>query len=901
MKLSRLVQCVTPLILLAGVELSADPARRANEPPGGSRKASEPFRPEAEKVLLPWDESPETAGGRPVALATGDFDEDGSLDLAIGMMNSQGNSVAVYSRLPGGPIPVGAAGDAMEIEPRHLFSLLVVFPVTVPPRMLRCGDFDGDGHTDFLVATSGEERIVMAKGDGRGRFGPPHLRVLPGALRSLAAKDWDRDGLDDVRFEVACQGEILTYRATAPDGAWRAIAEKVSARQDLGADSETGSEDGLSAPPQGFDGVVRLRLNADAFDDAIAFREDSRTVAVFLTRAESVFTVTTSADGGPGSLRQALLNANASPGADAVAFSIGTGPVTLAPLTPLPIIAEALTLDATTQPGYSGWPLIELSGALAGIGAVGLDVAGGDTVVRGVVLNRFEHGGLQISGTGRNIVEGNFVGTDPTGTSGFVNPWTAPDGLSVGVSIADSPDNRIGGTAASSRNVISANWDVGVSITGTASTGNMVLGNYIGTDATGTTALGNGARGVDLRDGSSNFIGGTAAGAGNVISGNGTVPPGADGLQIRSANGNIVQGNLIGVDAIGQVAVPNTGGGIRLRDASTNRIGGTVPAARNIVSANLVDGIEVRGASTANLIQGNIIGAAADGTTPRPNGLSGILLTSGSGNSIGGVAGAGNRIAFNTTEGVLAVAGTGNAISGNSIASNGGLGIDLGAPGVNPNDAGDGDAGPNNLQNFPVLATSSCGGVTTIQGTLDSSPDTAFTLEFFASDFCDVLGNGEGGHFLGSAPIATDPSGNASFTVHLGGTAPPGHFITATATAAGDTSEFSACRVVTGSVIGEVTGLEWTSAGATGLQWTPNAGALSYSLHRGDPSTLPLLADARADSCLRWTGAAASTGEILSETPAPGSFYWYLVTASTTCGEGTPGAGLTLNGTGTCP
>src|SRR5205823_12114985 len=111
---------------------------------------------------------------------------------------------------------------------------------------------------------------------------------------------------------------------------------------------------------------------------------------------------------------------------------------------------------------------------------------------------------------------------------------------------------------------------------------------------------------------------------------------------------------------------------------------------------------------------------------------------------------------------------TGNAIRGNSIFSNGTtaqhLGIDLGTNGVTANDAGDGDTGANNLQNFPVLTSASMvGGNTTIQGTFNSTASTNnFTIEFFANAACDASGNGEGKRFLGSTTVNTNASGNAT-------------------------------------------------------------------------------------------------------------------------------------------
>jgi hypothetical protein len=131
----------------------------------------------------------------------------------------------------------------------------------------------------------------------------------------------------------------------------------------------------------------------------------------------------------------------------------------------------------------------------------------------------------------------------------------------------------------------------------------------------------------------------------------------------------------------------------------------------------------------------------------------------------------------------------------NSIHSNTGLGIDLFPLGVTPNDPGDADSGPNELQNFPVLTSASTGGGTTqIQGTLNSHAITAYRLEFFSNTTCDPSGYGEGERFLGSTNVATNATGSVSFNATFAGMS---SFVTATATdPAGNTSEFSNCAPV---------------------------------------------------------------------------------------------------------
>ena len=148
---------------------------------------------------------------------------------------------------------------------------------------------------------------------------------------------------------------------------------------------------------------------------------------------------------------------------------------------------------------------------------------------------------------------------------------------------------------------------------------------------------------------------------------------------------------------------------------------------------------------------------------PVPNGTSGVIVTSGaSDNFIGAVAGANqNRIAFNTQAGVRVLSGSNNAVRGNAIFQNGALGIDIGPAGVTANDAGDSDAGANNLQNFPVLAVVPGG----VQGTFNGAANAPMQIDLYASPACDASGNGEGANLLGSVVIITDASGNATIPV----------------------------------------------------------------------------------------------------------------------------------------
>ncbi len=299
-------------------------------------------------------------------------------------------------------------------------------------------------------------------------------------------------------------------------------------------------------------------------------------------------------------LRAAIEEANELDGSETLAFNLPVGARTIAPNSPLPAIIYPIVLDATTEPGYGGTPLVRLDGVNAGPGANGLTITGGSTVIKGLEIVRFAGAGISLQGAA----------------------------------------------------------------------GNTIQAGYIGTNAAGDKNLGN-TTGIDVHN-------------------------------------------------------------------SINQIGGTAAWMRNVISGNTVAGVYVAG-------------------------------------------------------------GTSTHILGNSIYENTGLGIDLDPGGVTSNDTGDGDAGANNLQNFPLIESAvNAGTGTTVHGHFNSTPSSTFRLEFFDTPSCDASGYGEGQTYLGYIVVATAADGITAFTDTLPLAAATGHVLTATATdALGNTSEFSPCRGVT--------------------------------------------------------------------------------------------------------
>ena len=496
-----------------------------------------------------------------------------------------------------------------------------------------------------------------------------------------------------------------------------------------------------------------------------------------------------------------LLNANASTGTtDTIVFNIaGTGVKTITPISPLPTVTDPVIIDGYTQPGSSvntsavgnnAVLLIELDGSSLGnpINSPTLLINNGSSTVRGLVFNRNpnEEGiritggtnhhiegnfigtnatgatalpnssgvtiqnstnntiggltpaarnlisgnngdGLALLSSGSNTVQGNYIGTNAAGTAGLGNN----DGLKLG-----SNNNTIGGAAVAARNVISGN-DTGINLV--SANGNTIQGNYIGTNATGTGAIANTDSGIRTGGGfsSNNLIGGTAAGAGNLISGNG------QGVEIRSnSNGNILSGNLIGTDAAGTSAIANTFVGINVNSVTSLTIGGTAAGDGNRIAFNSSSGVLISANATGILVSGNSIFS---------NGQLGIDL--------------------------------GN----DGVTPNDAGDADTGANNLQNFPV--------------LASAVSNGSSITIQGTLNSTASTTFRVEFFSNAACDSSGNGEGQVFLGATNVTTDAGGNASINVTLPIAVANGQSVTATATntTTNDTSEFSACVLASSS------------------------------------------------------------------------------------------------------
>jgi hypothetical protein len=362
------------------------------------------------------------------------------------------------------------------------------------------------------------------------------------------------------------------------------------------------------------------------------------------------YLVTNTADGGPGSLRQAILDANANPGPDLIGFAIpGPGVHTISPASPLPDVTDPVTIDGYTQPGArantqtvsdNAVLLVQLDGSGAGSGA-GLHITAGNSTVRGLDVTGFGYApgfvgtGILVESNGGNVIEGNFFGVDPTGMIAQNNGHSSVD--------LGSSNNTLGGSTPAARNIISGYAEFGVYIGGDH---NVVSGNYIGLKADNSGTLGSlyglGDYGTNTR------IGGTTPGERNIISGSQY-----HGVAL-GGTAAVLEGNYIGTDATGTVAFPN--GMYGVASAGKHSTIGGLTATPGTGAGNVISGNQTGIDSTDEFttIEGNVIGLNAAGTAALSNTLVGIALQSATyGVTIGGgVPGSRNVISGNGGDGI---------------------------------------------------------------------------------------------------------------------------------------------------------------------------------------------------------------------------------------------------------
>jgi CSLREA domain-containing protein len=780
---------------------------------------------------------------RPTALATADFDEDGMPDLVSGYAGSVGGFLSIHRGNEGFLWPYKKPLARAPFWPEAR-----VFDLPEPPDLLGAGDFDADGHADVIAAARGGRTLYWLRGDGRGGVHERHERELPGSVTALAVGEINRaDGLMDIVVGITGPEGPRVLIFEGPNGALRHEPEEISLPEEATAlalgpldehdesdlaiaaghhllvvhgrdryspserralrvdqqvlpfqivalalgDFRAEGEHDMEIAVLGEDGALRVLARdpllqthgmsaswtmiadhpIEGFSTNISSRSSGRSLLLVRARVSSAPTDDVLVLD-PESRRAHVLTSVASVatstqefGEDSFSLSVRALPLAegaIVAVLPMRLNADALTdLVVLREGAAEPEGLITIASLTFTVNTTN-DVDDGSCNIihcslREAILAANSNPGpdlihFNIPGSGPHtiLISGPLPTiTDAVTIDGYTQPGAtpnsnpAPQGLNAQLKIVI---RRSGGSAS------------GLTI----SASNVVV------------------RGVVINNFNRN------------------------GILITGSN-VIIEGNFIGTDAGGTNDQGNTQDGIRISGANNNRVGGTLPAARNLISGNNSDGIEITdNGATGNLVQGNLIGTTASGSSGLANSSDGIqIFNSASNNTIGGTAaGAGNVIAFNGADGVFVSSGTGNRIQRNSIFSNGGLGIDLGANGVTSNDPGDPDSGANRLQNFPVLQSIVVsGGNTTILGSIDSATSNStypITIEFFSNSSCDPSGHGEGETFLGAISVSGPGSFIATFAVSL----PLNSVVTATATdSAGNTSEFSACARVNGRIV----------------------------------------------------------------------------------------------------
>lgn len=419
------------------------------------------------------------------------------------------------------------------------------------------------------------------------------------------------------------------------------------------------------------------------------------------TAAADRFTVKNTNASGPDSLGQAISDANGHPNSnvntpDMIVFAIptsdpnrnpATGVFTITPLVALPVITDPVIIDGYLQGSFTAMTgddakpntlaagnnavlLVELSGASVSSNGLEFRTGSDGSTVRGLVINRFSTG-ITIAVSNVKVL-GNFIGTNPAGTTALGND--------VGIAAFGNGGEQIGSPLPADRNLISGNRD-GIDLNNRGTSANSVQNTYIGTNAAGNAALPNSNIGI--------FLTGVAGLTGETLIGNALVIPGRTGGNVISGNGGsgiffnvgsgaimgpvTIQGNIIGLGADGRKAIGNGGNGIEdMTDVmSTN---GALLISGNLISGNRGDGILY--SSTNATVQDNVIGADINGTLDRGNAFLGIEIVGDRRNAlnpgatavtIGGIASGERNLISGNDAGGISIRNANAVIQGNFI------------------------------------------------------------------------------------------------------------------------------------------------------------------------------------------------------------------------------------------
>lgn len=606
---------------------------------------------------------------------------DGLEDVVLGVDSPNGGGAIIVYESPKGALP---ATPEAYLTKNQISDLSI-------------GTIDKDHLYDIAVSNGSELTVIWGR-DRKLTWEPEVRTKIPraeqsafatsGELTSVAIANFRSDEWNDI-VTLNESGELVLFEGHRRDLSGKSIAGNYSADSKIGSGRFSSApvdcllfspiggsnatvvslENGADKPnihaiqalstdsSTGF--MLSMRLNTDAMDDLVT--TTSAGIDVLTTAPLTAFVVTNTNSSGTGSFAQAVVNANANPGADVITFNIpGTGPHLITLIQPI-VIADPVEIDGTSQPEFSGSPLIEIKQGFLDL-APGLTVSGGNSRLHGLRLRDFFRiqndggGGLRLMDVGGNIIDANVFGaaSGDLGRNFF------------GVEVT-SNGNLVGGTSLTSSNIIRRN---GVGTYVLASGVNTVQGNKI----IGNTQGGSGNGIVTRGDNNGLLIGGTAPGAGNSVHDNSSLSPnGFSGYGLNlSGSGMTVQGNLIGADSTG-TTISTQVYGITVVGGESNLFGGTVATAANVIGGNEIGIIlfckdpPVLG---ANEIQGNHIGVGQDGIASVPNSQYGILIGGCVDTLIGGDSAAGMVRNIVSSNGIFGIVFSSNRGGTNFVQSN---------------------------------------------------------------------------------------------------------------------------------------------------------------------------------------------------------------------------------------
>ncbi len=433
--------------------------------------------------------------------------------------------------------------------------------------------------------------------------------------------------------------------------------------------------------------------------------------------------------GGGCTLRAAIAQANAHAGADTIAFNLGpSGVQTISPAAALPAVTDPVTIDGTTEPGFSDRPLVELSGAsIAGV-VDGLAITAGASTVRGLIVNRFTGWQVRVSGAGADILVGNYIATLADGSR------YAALGSYDGILVDNVPNVQIGGTSGTTPggactgdcNLITPAYGtsghgLGIQIQGSGATGTTIRGNVVGLSRDGVGGFPGGNTGaltaIFINGSSGTVIGGSTTAARNTV---GNIA--FYGVRAQNAPNTQIQGNFFGTNTAGTAAEGITQGPLYLSDSPNSSVGGptlvTGQAPGNVLSGSLGYGVYIAGTFGANVnttVQGNLVGTNATGTAALPN-VYGIAVVAVQGVLVGGTtAMTRNVVSGNSFDGVELNSAYNNTVSGNYI------GTDITGSAALGNGVGIFLAGSHTAGTFNTIGGTTAGSANVISGSNGTS------------------------------------------------------------------------------------------------------------------------------------------------------------------------------------